>query len=368
MQPNVLVVDDNNIARRVLTRQLQQRGYQTLEAADGRSALQSLQEHQVDIILLDAVMQPVSGLDILKQLRTLRTPLELPILMMSSTKDADLILQSNHAGGNDFLIRPCPIGALQDKLSYHLKICHSSPAQTLEPGAQLGPYKLESLLGQGAMGKVFKATDTRLLRTVAIKVSDEAHIHEARALARIKHPNVATVYDVADNYIAMELIEGTTLTDHPDPQIDWMHQILDALEAIHAQGIVHRDLKPDNILIENNQIKLVDFGVAQFGESTETSRGKLHGTPAWMSPEQIQSKPLDGRSDLFAAGIILYQILSGRHPFPAQEVKQQLFLNATQEPEPLDHPLQNIVLKALSKSPEERYQSAAAFRQALKRT
>ncbi|MFN8610212.1 MAG: protein kinase [Vulcanimicrobiota bacterium] len=374
MQPNVLVVDDNNIARKVLIRQLQERGYHTLEAGDGKAALQTLKDNDVNIILLDAVMEPISGLEILKQLRTLRSPMELPILMMSATRDAQLILEASQAGGNDFLMRPCPIGSLQDKLSYHLKICQAAEARSLEPGAQLGPYKLEGLLGQGAMGKVFRATDTRLLRTVAIKVldSDQEHLQEAIALARVKHPNVATIYDVAGGrwpYLAMELIHGPTLTDHPEPQaVEWTCQILDALQAIHDQGIVHRDLKPDNILIENNQVKLVDFGVAQFAESTQTSRGKLHGTPAWMSPEQTQAKPLDGRSDLFAAGIILYQMLSGRHPFPAQEVKQQLFLNATQEPEPLDHPLREVVFKALSKEPQDRYQSAREFQAALKAT
>ncbi|MBS2037386.1 protein kinase [bacterium] len=372
VQPNVLVVDDNNIARKVLARQLQGKGYNILEAGDGQAALQSLKDHHIDIILLDAVMKPVSGLEVLKQLRTLRSPLELPILMMSATRDTTLIVEASNAGGNDFLLRPCPIGALQDKLSYHLKICQGSEAQNLEPGAQLGPYRLEQMLGQGAMGKVFKATDTRLLRTVAIKVigADQEHLQEAIALARIKHPNVATIYDVAGGrwpYLAMELIDGPTLTDHPDPHpVEWMLQILDALQAIHDQGIVHRDLKPDNILIENNQIKLVDFGVAQFGESTQTSRGKLHGSPPWMSPEQIQTRPLDGRSDLFAAGIILYQMVTGRHPFPAQEVKQQLFLNATQDPEPLEHPLADIIMKALSKDPDQRYQSAREFQTALK--
>ena len=372
MQPNVLVVDDNSIARRVLARQLQQKGYQTLEAGDGTSALTALKDHQVDIILLDLVMTPVSGLDILKQLRSLRTPLELPIVMMSATRDAELILQASHAGSNDFLLRPCPIPALQDKLAYHLKICQHKESDTLEPGSQLGPYRIDSLLGQGAMGKVFQATDTRLLRTVALKVltPDQEHLQEARALARIKHPNVATIYDVAAGrwpYLAMELIQGSTLTVHPDPQpLEWILQILDALTAIHEQEIVHRDLKPDNILIQNGQIKLVDFGVAQFLESTETSRGKLHGTPAWMSPEQIQHKPLDGRSDLFAAAIILYQMLSGRHPFPATQIKQQLFLNSTQDPEPLEHDLKDIIFKALSKNPDERFQSAAEFQQALK--
>lgn len=374
MQPSVLVVDDNPIARRVLTRQLQQKGYQTLEASDGTGALRSLKDHHVDIILLDLLMEPVSGLDILRQLRTLRTPLELPILMMSATRDAELILQSSSAGSNDFLTRPCPIPALQDKLDYHLKICQARESDRLEICSQLGPYRLDALLGQGAMGKVYQATDTRLLRSVALKVisPDQEHLQEARALARIKHPNVATIYDVAAGkwpYLAMELIEGSTLASQAEPQaLDWICQVLDALTAIHAQGIVHRDLKPDNILIQNGQVKLVDFGVAQFLESTETSRGKLHGTPAWMSPEQIQHKPLDGRSDLFAAGILLYQMLSGRHPFPAREIKQQLFLNATQEPEPLEHELNEVVLKALRKNPDERYQSAAEFQAALKAT
>lgn len=371
MQSNVLVVDDNSIARRVLTRQLQLKGYQTLEAGDGTSALQSLRDHQVDIILLDLVMTPVSGLDILKQVRTLRTPLELPILMMSATRDAELIMQASSAGSNDFLLRPCPIPALQEKLAYHLRICQHKESDTLEPGSQLGPYRIDSLIGQGAMGKVFQATDTRLLRSVALKVlsPDQEHLQEARALARIKHPNVATIYDVAAGrwpYLAMELIEGPTLTAHHAPEpVEWTLQILDALTAIHGQGIVHRDLKPDNVLIQNGQIKLVDFGVAQFHESIETSRGKLHGTPAWMSPEQILHKPLDGRSDLFAAGIILYQMLSGRHPFPATQIKQQLFLNSTQEPDPLDHELKEVVFKALSKDPDERYQSAGEFQAAL---
>src|SRR5579863_3529257 len=190
------------------------------------------------------------------------------------------------------------------------------------PGSQLGPYKIEELIGAGGMGQVFRAVDTRLGREVALKVSaaqfTDRFEREARAVAALNHPNICTLHDVGPNYLVMELLEGAPLKG-PLPlgkTVEYACQILDALDAAHRKGITHRDLKPANILITKNGVKLLDFGLAQVprGENDPalTVAGTVMGTPAYMAPEQWEGKPADARSDLYSFGCVLYEMLTGK--------------------------------------------------------
>jgi eukaryotic-like serine/threonine-protein kinase len=198
-----------------------------------------------------------------------------------------------------------------------------------EAGMLLGPYEILQQVGVGGMGRVYKARDTRLGRTVAIKVlnaefSDRLRT-EGRAISALNHPHVCALYDIGDQegaaYLVMEYIDGESLAACLargalpfDEVLRYGAEIAGALAAAHAEGIVHCDLKPANIMITRSGAKVLDFGVAQMAQSEETSAGAVAGTAAYMSPSQLNGNPADGRSDIFALGLVLYEMASGKRP------------------------------------------------------
>jgi serine/threonine protein kinase len=259
-------------------------------------------------------------------------------------------LLAQHASGDNILDRPAA-----DLLA-------SSTVAQLTTGTQIGPYKIEALLGAGGMGEVYRAVDTRLKRTVAIKVAKknfgERFEREVRAIAALNHPNICTLYDVGPNYLVMELIEGKPLKGPlpVDQALQYAAQICDALDAAHRKAIIHRDLKPGNILVTKQGIKLLDFGLARMApgehDPTLTHAGDVMGTPAYMAPEQREGKPGDARSDIYAFGCVLYEMLTGKRV--AQE-------RAPVEPEALE----GVLVTCLEKDPEDRWQSARDLKHAL---
>ena len=255
----------------------------------------------------------------------------------------------------------------------------------LQPRDKLGPYEILALIGKGGMGEVYKAHDPRLGRDVAIKVSaqqfSDRFEREARAIAALNHPNICQVYDIGPNYLVMEFIEGTPL-DGPLPTEVALHhavRICEALAAAHAKGITHRDLKPANILVTASGIKLLDFGLALLSGSRPTAApettvtmgltraGTVLGTTAYMSPEQAEAKAVDGRSDIFSFGLVLYEMLSGRRAFTGDSAIAIMANILHKEPEPLDAPsaLQTILARCLRKSPAARFQSITEVKDAL---
>src|SRR3989441_8217538 len=191
-------------------------------------------------------------------------------------------------------------------------------------GSQLGPFQIEVLLGAGGMGEVYRAVDTRLDRKVAIKISTEPFSarfeREARAIATLNHPHICTLYDVGPNYLVMELVEGETLAAKLkrgklsiDDTLLYGGQIAAALAEAHSKGITHRDLKPGNIMIAKNGVKVLDFGLAKStGDETVTVSSAIMGSPAYMAPEQLEGKPCDARTDIFALGLVLREMATGR--------------------------------------------------------
>ena len=194
----------------------------------------------------------------------------------------------------------------------------------LDSGACLGPYRIESKLGEGGMGEVFRAVDTRLGRAVAIKTTREQFSarfeREARAISSLNHPNICTLHDVGPNYLVMELVEGETiaalLKSGPLPvktALLYASQIAAALAEAHGKGVVHRDLKPANIMIAKSGVKVLDFGLAKSGaDETVTASHMVIGTPAYMAPEQREGKLADARTDIYSFGCVLYEMLTGR--------------------------------------------------------
>src|SRR6266849_244006 len=190
----------------------------------------------------------------------------------------------------------------------------------LSVGERLGPYEILALIGSGGMGEVYKARDTRLDRIVAVKVSktefSERFEREARMIATLNHPHICQLYDVGPNYLVMEYIEGTPLKGPLplDQALKYGVQTCDALDAAHKKSITHRDLKPTNILLTKAGVKLLDFGLAKLGPAVKadeatmtmalTGKGEILGTLFYMSPEQLQGKDADARSDIFAVWML----------------------------------------------------------------
>ncbi|RJR43150.1 MAG: CHASE2 domain-containing protein [Desulfobacteraceae bacterium] len=265
----------------------------------------------------------------------------------------------------------------------------------------LGRYQVVGELGRGAMGVVYKGEDPKIHRTVAIKTvrlsefeedmvqeMKERFFREAESAGLIAHPNIVTIYDCGEEhdlaYIAMEYLDGEDLTAYTDPNnlfplrdtLLIVSKVADALDFAHAKGIVHRDIKPANImrLRATGEIKVTDFGIARITSSSKTKTGVVLGTPSYMSPEQISGKKVDGRSDIFSLGVVLFEMLSGQKPFSADNITSLMYQIAREKHlsivavNPKVPPvLEKIIDKALEKDPENRYARAEQMAEHLRK-
>ena len=264
-------------------------------------------------------------------------------------------------------------------------------------GKCLGRYELVAELGRGAMGVVYKARDPKIDRFVAVKTISlldanpeealeyrERFFHEAQAVGRLVHPGIVTVFDVGEEpdsrtpYIVMEFVDGVSLRElleqkggklPLDTALQLAEELAEALDCAHGQGIVHRDIKPANILVTTSgRAKITDFGIAKRDLSHLTLPGHVLGTPAYMSPEQLNGEKVDGRSDLFSLGVILYSMISGYRPFQGNSVTTVCFKLANHDPVPLsaldpDLPpgVDAVISRAMAKAPADRYQRGLEF-------
>ncbi len=293
------------------------------------------------------------------------------------------------SGSGEFLDRP----AIQNAP----ELLEDATVTQFVAGACLGPYRIESKLGEGGMGEVFRAIDRRLGRPVAIKIAHERFSslfeREGRTISSLNHPHICTVYDVGPNYLVMELVEGETIAarlksakaaqrgarqkknsmDLAAPSesvlrvshnsgplpvktvLLYASQIAAALAEAHGKGIVHRDLKPGNIMIAKSGVKVLDFGLAKSGtDETATASPMLMGTPGYIAPEQREGKPADARTDMYSFGCVLYEMLTGARVGPQRKRIPS-------------RKLEKIVNRCLEESPERRWQSAAELERQLKR-
>ena len=254
--------------------------------------------------------------------------------------------------------------------------------------SSIGKYRILELVGEGAMGVVYRAQDSVLDRAVAIKVMNDSiarqddlrkrFLHEAQAAGSLQHPNVVCIYDLGEAdghlFIAMEFVQGVDLehlieSGKPltlQERLDIIIDVLTGLAFAHKRGIVHRDIKPANIRVgEDGRAKIMDFGVAHLASSSMTSTGSILGTPTYMAPEQITEGKTSAATDIFATGGVLYQILTQMKPFDAPTLQNLFFKIITEKPRPVSElvpglppALDRIVLKAMAKEPSERYASA----------
>jgi eukaryotic-like serine/threonine-protein kinase len=267
-------------------------------------------------------------------------------------------------------------------------------------GTRLGPYEVVSRVGAGGMGEVWKARDTRLDRSVAIKIlpaglAGDAQFRlrferEAKTISQLNHPHICTLYDVGDDYLVMELLEGETLADRLGrgalPLADVLKygaQIGEALDRAHRGGVVHRDLKPGNVMITRSGAKLLDFGLAKSAElevfdgatvqKPLTQEGMILGTFQYMAPEQLEASQADARTDIFALGAVLYEMATGQRAFAAKSKASLIAAIVKEQPRPMSEiqPLtppafEHVVAKCLEKDPEDRWQSARDVAQELR--
>ncbi len=264
----------------------------------------------------------------------------------------------------------------------------------------IGKYKILGVLGRGAMGVVYKGLDPLIERTVAIKVVRKAAFdddelsealdrfrQEAQAAGRLIHPNIVTVYEYGEEedaaFIAMEYVKGKSLKeilkdDHTftlAEVADIIRQLITGLQFAHKSGIVHRDIKPDNLIFApDGTLKIMDFGIARLESSSLTMAGSVMGTPSYMAPELFSGEKIDQRSDLFSAGILLYQLLTGRKPFAGSTmttIMHQVVNIMPALPSELDSrlptPLDNLVQTCLAKNPDDRFQNGSDFLNALEK-
>jgi eukaryotic-like serine/threonine-protein kinase len=278
----------------------------------------------------------------------------------------------------------------------------AASATASPPVATLGRYQIVNEIGKGAMGVVYRARDPTINREVALKaipLADEfegKELEEARAkffreaetAGRLSHPDIVTIFDAGEDngtaYIAMELLRGRQLVEHttsdrllPVPVVlETVGRLADALHFAHRRQVVHRDIKPANVMYDppSAELKITDFGIARLTDSARTRTGIVLGTPSFMSPEQLQGRPVTGSSDLFSLAVAFYQLLTAQLPFRADSMPA-LMMMIVQERHPRirairpDLPVQfdEFFDRALAKDPADRFESAAAFAEAVRR-
>jgi CheY-like chemotaxis protein len=379
----VLVVDDNEMNRDILSRILRRRGHDVRMATNGREALAALAAQSFDLVLLDILMPEMNGYEVLASLKASQALDGLPVIFISAFNDLPEKVKAFQAGVVDYITKPFQAEEVLARVENQLKIMRlqrrlqeqnqellrknaelvqaqkrtdlvfSALADAL-PGVVLDQkYRLEEKIGSGGFGAVFRATHLGLGRAVAVKVfrpmpgndSPEALKRfrlEGASASRVNHPNAVAVLDCGISeagiaYLVMELLNGHSLRDEmeqrgmlpPARVVEIALPVCRVLAEVHSRGIIHRDIKPDNIFLhqaENGEvIKVVDFGLAKiFGDeansaAAHTLTGGIIGTPAYIAPERVNGDSYDGRTDVYSLGVIMFQMLTGRPLFEAHE-------------------------------------------------
>lgn len=424
----VLVVDDEPAMRRVLVRILRRNGYDTTDVPSGRQALDAARNQVFELVVSDVQMPDMDGVELLRAMRDIDP--DLPILLLSGAPDLRSAMKAVEYGAFEYVSKPVDLEQFLCSVDRAVSLCRkrredhdalreyrsgerlrtergADSTHEVRPGALLrGRYRIGHLIGHGGMGSVYVAVREDLAQMrVAVKVlhgsiaSDADQVvrfrREAETIASINHPNIVRILDFHAHegepaFLVMELLEGASLghvikLEGPLGQRRAAFvgsQVLAALGAAHRVKVVHRDLKPENVFLTSisgvdDIVKLLDFGIAKALDATFdrklTQTGAVLGTPAYMAPEQARGGAVDVRSDLYSVGCVLYEALTGRAPFQADNYNALLFAIHATEPAPLggqrskiDPGLAEVVTKAMAKEPNARFQTADDMIRALK--
>jgi CheY-like chemotaxis protein len=403
----ILVVDDLPANRELMARRLERSGFRVLSAASGAEALELVRRGGVELVLLDIMMPGMTGLDVLRTLRVSPRTATLPVVMVTAKTDSEDIVEALSLGANDYVTKPVDYPVALARIRAHLRARQAaqaeaaapvepqSPAQVVPGTVLAGRYRLDSLIGGGSFGTVYRARHLELDREVAVKVLATSAGTDPEALARfrregasacrVQHPNAVAVLDFGVNpggvaYLVMELLHGHSLEKEleektrvtPRRCAEIAVPVCSALAAAHAAGVVHRDIKPSNVFLHQTAHgevpKILDFGIAKMsGEAAIgqnlTVDGSLLGTPAYMAPERFRRGPYGSKSDIYSVGAMLYEMLSGRLPFipSSADPLALVAMQAEEDPPPLrmrspgvSPALEELVLSALARNPDSR--------------
>ncbi|MEM7350273.1 MAG: protein kinase [Acidobacteriota bacterium] len=398
---SILVVDDNPVTRVLCSRVLARDGYRVLLAEDGIEALKLVKENPIDLVLLDLMMPGLSGYDVLETLRKLYSSSEMRILMLTAKDQSEDVVAAFERGADDYITKPLDVPVMLARVQAQLRsrTAGRSPAQALmefAPGTVLEEkYRLESAIGKGSFGTVYRATHLGLDRPVALKIfmtglragGDASFKREAISACRIDHPNAVKVLDlsVADSgtpFMVMELLEGYSLGEELHRHgplsaarcFELLAPICAVLSEAHRQGIIHRDIKPQNIFLHQSRqgeiVKVLDFGIAKLIDSAAMQEkltvDGIVGTPVYMAPERFSGEATDAGSDVYSLGVMLFEMLAGRRPFEAEGDLSQLIMQHLNEPPrslaevrpELPQGIEAVIARALAKDSADRPSAA----------
>jgi serine/threonine protein kinase len=420
--PHILIIDDDKSLTSTLKVWLESQQYTVSTANSGQDGLQALDQTTYDVVILDWTLPDLDGIEVLAAFRFKNSTT--PVIMVTGRNDVDAKVSGLDCGANDYLTKPFNIKELSARLRTLLRH-HPLPTSLAEPlpasnadvlktanliGTTLcTKYEFLSVLGSGAWGIVLKARHPFLHKLVAIKMLhpsrandetiDRFHL-EARAIGTFDHPNIVRIYDsgvteLRQPYMVMELVDGmpleVMLEQHgyapPALAVDIMAQICDGIAHAHDAGVIHRDLKPANIVLSKTRRgrfipKLLDFGLARFAVlgnhlvQKETQQKTIVGSPLYMSPEVIRGEPADNRSDIYACGCMLFEMICGLPPISGMTMDEVLkkhvagdrFSLSQVRPDLADlSELDRVIDTALQVDPAKRYQSALHLKVDLER-
>ena len=396
--PQALLVDDDEPFLAALAEAVSRESFSTRTATSLAAAKLAIAGGAPDVVLIDLHLPDGNGMELLEELSAFPAT---EVVLITGNASIETAVEALRRGASDYLVKPLDLERIKTVLANvsrtrELKLLAASLPWTRRTTSEnglpvfFGRYEVEAEIGEGAMGRVYRCRDPLVGRSVAVKTVKSEYLsgetraeylrrfrREAQAAGILSHPGIVSIYDVGDDYMVMEYVEGATLQHllRDERALDFssalrvLAPLAEALDYAHQAGVIHRDIKPSNILVQpDGRPKLMDFGVARLESSTATRSGRVLGSPSYMAPEQILGEAPSPRADLFSFAVVAYEALTGRRPFPGDSVPGIVY-RVVHEPAPapcginreLPASCDAVFARALAKKRDERYPDAMTF-------